>query len=321
MYKIGDSAVRIGTTNILAKNMVVSDSIKSLWSTWTATLKDAIVLAHHPVFDGTMGYPTGKQPSFGVQRMGQFIYDGPSALYNVRWENFYFNVGSVGGITCHFLLNGGGGGGSSSKNIMASQEFVQPNKPIFCPKLDFNPKLWDWDGSLTVAMTSGVERGGFLMNAGTYQQANGQPLPNNPLGIDPLIDDGSCRGLDGAESIVWCASQNQCSLHHDEIENVRSGSTGSIYVDPVGSTSPVKRGRRATSRSPPFSDYLLYLRPNQLYRMVYDGPEQCFEVEVRDGQRPDVYWMTMERLLAKSNYPLTIVFHRWARYSNFGSTP
>ncbi len=278
-YKTGESGIHIATNNIELRNFTISDTRMGVWSTWTATWRDGVVVGKSDLSNnGMLQYPPGKTPEFGIQSLGQFIYDGPSALYNVHWMNFT-TLTNVQGKTCHFLLNGGGA--SSSKNLYARQTFSNPSTPIFCNKPNFYPKLWDWDGTL-----AGTPRG-FIMN----------PIDINGVqGIDPLIDDGSCKYLpqsNGARIISCGPGTKSAYVFFGALE---SGLNGNFIVWP--DQQPSKQ-RIIGSRGAPFSDYFLYMRPGTVYRFRYTGHYSCFRFDVRDGQQQDVYRFIFQRDIQK----------------------
>ena len=182
VYKTGESGIHLEMLNGTVDGFIISDSRMGIWCTWPSLFQNGVVVGKSDLANTQLGFrnfPPNKNPKFNIQQLGQFIYDGPSTLYNIHFEN-YNTVdlpGDNDGETCHFLLNGGGS--TSAKNVMARITFRNPSSPIFCPKSGFYPHIWDYDGSVS-------GRPGFIMNSYGY---------GDQVGIDTLINDGSCHYL------------------------------------------------------------------------------------------------------------------------------
>lgn len=272
-YKTGESGIHLEMTNGTVNGFIISDSRMGVWCTWPSLFKNGVVVGKSSLANTALGFlnfSPYKTPRFGIQQLGQFIYDGPASLYNVHFENYTtVNLpGNNDGQTCHFLLNGGGA--ASSKNLVAGLTFRNPASPIFCPKSNFLPHIWDFDGSLS-------GRQGFLMNPYGF---------GSSAGIDTLINDGSCTYMNTQATnnapIISCGLGAKSAYTY--FRPLTYESTAGFFVR--------RTDDGAERRIAAFSDttFVFYSRPDLTYSMRYTGlSSMCFRIYIRDGQEGEVY--------------------------------
>ena len=118
VYKAGESGFFLEVSNGTVQDFIFSDTRIGVWSTWPSTFKNGTVVGTSDLGSKELGFhdfAPYKPSKNGIHQLGQFIYDGPSSLYNVHFENFTTaDIAPDGGLTCHLVMNGGGA--VSSKN-------------------------------------------------------------------------------------------------------------------------------------------------------------------------------------------------------------